>query len=439
MPPHTRREALALLGAAATAGCLGGDGPGTATANTDRRTDGSSPTPSPTGSPTSYGPTPAAEPWIERITVESGPATASTAAPSPGADAWPSAKRDLAATASAPAAAAPDPPLAREVLATTGQESTNTPAVDGDVAVVLTGSPDATLLGLDPTGGETRWSRTRDDLGHASPALAGGTAFVPWGYYKRDEHVTAVDAATGADRWEADVGESPACDPVVADGTVYAGTDGTAVVTALDAGSGERCFRLTLPTPSTAVRRVAVVDGRVYAGTLGFESDVPDVGHVLAFDPASGEAVWARKTDAPVADLAVADGTVAVGTADRALALDAATGRKQWSHDVAGGGVGAVAVDGDGAYLGTDGTVRALTAGGDERWRADAGGSFGLAVAGGTVYAGNSDGLAVVDAAGTVRWRDGGPMPTGGPVVAGGRAYVGTADGRLLGYAPNGG
>lgn len=204
MSPHaTRREAIALLGSAATAtaGCLG-SASGTATDDTD-----------------------AVDRWLSRIEIEDGPATASTAVDPPGADAWPSAKCDAAAAASAPADAAPDPPLAGRTLTTTDQEAMHTPAVDGDRMVCMTGHPDAVLRGLDPSTGDRRWSRTRDDLGHANPAMADGTAFVPWGYFERDEHLTAVDAATGEDRWEVDLAQSPACDPVATGGTVYVATD----------------------------------------------------------------------------------------------------------------------------------------------------------------------------------------------------------------------
>jgi outer membrane protein assembly factor BamB len=408
----TRRAALALLGSAVTAGCLDGV-PGTG------------------------GDADGIEAWIERIEVTEGPATAATAVDPPGADAWPSAKRDAAATASAPADAAPAPPLAAETLTATGQEAMRVPAVDGDRAVCLTGHPDAVLRCLDPATGDRRWSQARDDLGHASPAMADGTAFVPWGYYERDEHLTAVDAATGAERWEVDLARSPACDPVAAGGTVYVGTDGGALVTALDAAGGERCFTLSLPDPTSAVTRLAVAGGRLYAGTLGFASDVPDTGHVLAYDPAAGEVVWGVETGRPIRDLAVTGGTAHVVTDDRALAIDGQSGGERWRRDVEGGAPGAVAVDGDRVYVGTGDGVRALAADGSERWGGDGGpaAAVGVAVAGDAVYAAGRDGLAVIDAGdGRVRWRDGAAVAAGGPVLAGGRAYLGTDDGRLVGY-----
>ncbi|MFB6281830.1 MAG: PQQ-binding-like beta-propeller repeat protein [Haloferacaceae archaeon] len=434
-PRSTRREALALLGSVAVAGCLD-DGGGAARSDDPAGGTTEPPTePAPTG----RGPTPssASKPWAERIAVESGPGTASTAVDPPGSDAWPSVKRDAGATARAPSDASPDPPLARRTLATTEQASMLTPAIGADAAVCLTGHPDAVLRGIDPATGKRRWGRTRDDLGHASPALADGTAFVPWGYYKRAEHVTAVDATTGEQRWEVDVAEAPACAPVATGGTVYAGTDGTALVTALDAGSGRRCVTFALPAPTTAVRRIAVADGRLYAGTLGFASDVPDVGHVLAADPAAGTVAWSVETGRPVADLAVSGGTAYVAAGDRTLALDAATGTERWRREAAGR-IGAVAVADGTVYLGSDAGVRALAAGdGSDRWRSGPAAGSGLAVSGGTVYAGGPNGLAVLDAdGGRVRWRDDGPTVAGGPALAGGLAYLGTADGRLVGYGP---
>lgn len=420
-PRPTRREALALLGSAAvaTAGCLG-DAFGTRTGDADG-VDG----------------------WLSRIETESGPATATTAVDPPGADAWPSAKRDAAATASAPAGAAPDPPLAGRTLTTTAQEAMHTPAVDGDRVVCMTSHPDAVLRAIDPSTGDRRWGRTSDDLGHASPALADGTAVVPWGYFERDEHLTAVDAATGEDRWEVDLPQSPACDPVPTGGTVYAATDGGALVTALRVADGERCLALSLPDPTSAVTRLAVADGRLHAGTLGFASDVPDTGHVLAYDPAAGETVWGVETGRPVRDLAVAGGTAYVATDDRALAFDGRTGEERWRRDVAGGAPGAVAVAGDDVYVGTGDGVRALAAeDGGVLWGEEGGGpaaGVGVAVAGDAVYAAGRDGLAVLDAAdGRVRWRDDGPTASGGPALAGGRAYLGTDDGRLVGYGADG-
>lgn len=136
--------------------------------------------------------------------------------------------------------------------------------------------------------------------------------------------------------WVADVGEGSSSErrllapPVVADGRVFA-LDANSRITALDANTGERLWRVNL-TPKRERGGglgggLAVYRGRVYAAT-GY-------GEVVALDAATSEPAWRRSLGAAVrSPPAVSRGRVFTVTYDNQLyALAAEDGRVLWTHE----------------------------------------------------------------------------------------------------------
>lgn len=412
MSPISRRQALAALGGSLLAGCLSRSAPDSLSGRVE------------------------AGPGAVSATVQSPPA--------PGT--WPMARRDAAATASAPAANGPTTFPLEEVWTHETEQSAMRPAVVGDgTLLALTSNPDANLAALDPVTGTVRWSVTHDRLGHATPALADDRAFVPWGYYQTGEYIDALALEEGARVWRATVGEAPATDLVHVGDTVYGVLESNQTLIALSATTGDLALEFALSEPAFRIPRLAVADGTVYAAVSGMETDYPDVGFVVAIDPVGGEIRWIHEAEFPVADLSVAEGAIYAGSGAGLAALDAETGDVSWSVDPFDGAVKRVAIR-DGVVVGgTFKGARAFDAtSGDPRWHhGSVGSDRGLVIAGddvymaGKVWDGDSkwgvESLAL--GSGSVRWRQ---VPSPKPrsiSVAAGRLYLGTDDGRLLAYA----
>lgn len=155
-----------------------------------------------------------------------------------------------------------------------------------------------------------RWA-VRAGIGHASPVVTGGTAYV----FARDgerEVLRAIDLTSGKERWQSGVdtpyemnpaarghGKGPKATPVVAGGRVFTfGISGT--LSAHDAASGTVAWRKTFSgklagSPEFGASTSPIVDeGRVviHVGTK-------DSGALTAFDGATGKEVWAWTGDGP--------------------------------------------------------------------------------------------------------------------------------------------
>jgi outer membrane protein assembly factor BamB len=128
----------------------------------------------------------------------------------------------------------------------TDAAATGVPTVHGDGLLVPTADG---LAGLDARDGRRRWLA---DVAATLPAVAEGTVV------GGDEATVALDAASGDRLWSAQT--RAASHPVVADGTVFLGTDGRLVGLGLDDGrerwtidrGGGRTFSAPVVTPATA-------------------------------------------------------------------------------------------------------------------------------------------------------------------------------------------
>src|SRR6185295_8927293 len=160
------------------------------------------------------------------------------------------------------------------------------------------------------------------------PAVAGGQVFI--GSY--DHNVYAVDAATGALRWQYDAKREVVSSPLVIDGTVYLGGRCSDLF-AFDAATGRikwKFFYWSSWVESSARFR----EGKLYIGSS-------DAQQLFAIEAATGKRAWNINLDGSVwSSPAVTDQHVFVGVVGVVpyfiphhggfFAVDRATGKLIW-------------------------------------------------------------------------------------------------------------
>lgn len=243
-------------------------------------------------------------------------------------------------------AQAPNRPLLKWTFSTRGA-IVSSPAVAG--GVVYVGSADGGLYAVEAATGKLRWRFDAHGDVNSSPAVAEGAVYV----VSLDGRLYAVDAATGKQRWAfATQGERrfaaagflgimPSAElmpdpwdfylssPTVADGAVYFGS-GDGHVYAVDATTG--ALRWDYKTGDVVHSSPAISGGIVYVGSWDT--------YFYALNAATGALEWKFKTgeDSKTHTMtgiqgsaAVADGTVYFGCRDANFyALDARTGALKW-------------------------------------------------------------------------------------------------------------
>ncbi|MGQ0663188.1 MAG: outer membrane protein assembly factor BamB family protein [Pseudomonadota bacterium] len=158
------------------------------------------------------------------------------------------------------------------------------------------------------------WPQPGGQPSHAMQHLAGDGFAIAW----------RTNVGAGASRSGRIVAS-----PVVADGRIFVVDAGTQL-SALDAARGDPLWRFDVRPEHDAAGGagggVAYDRGRLYVGT-GFAQ-------VIALEAETGNEIWRQTVTAPVrAGPTVAHGRVVVISVDNQVhGLDAATGRKEWSH-----------------------------------------------------------------------------------------------------------
>jgi len=238
--------------------------------------------------------------------------------------------------------------VVRAIDTASGQERWHVAVSNGwpvvEDGVLVTGTGDGFLLGLDAATGAERWRfQVSTEGGASNAALADGIAYVGAGA----EGFFAVDAASGTLRWHGDIGDDRTGTAVVAEGIAYIGgaTDnGTGHLYAFDAKTGDLLWTRDQPLASPAV-----LDGVGYSGS--------DTGTLYAFNAADGTERWQTDVGGVVLNPAIANGVVYVVSLNDPIdatlfALDAATGDELWSYTVEPV-LGGAAVGGGRAFLDT--------------------------------------------------------------------------------------
>lgn len=196
------------------------------------------------------------------------------------------------------------------------------------------------------------------DVFLSSPTVAGGTVYIGSG----DQHVYALDAATGALTWAFATGDVVHASPAVVDGVVYIGSWDRNVY-ALAADSGRELWRYTTGNDTTIYNQIgiassaAVADGMVFVGGRD--------GHFHAIDAKTGAPRWTidNKGGWTIASPAVKDGVVYFPTSDgrRFKAVDASTGAVRFDLQNVAVSFSSPAIAGGMAFYGTsDGFLNAV-------------------------------------------------------------------------------
>jgi outer membrane protein assembly factor BamB len=256
------------------------------------------------------------------------------------------------------------------------------PAVseDGTTLVYPEGSGDArAVIGLDLATRAVRWRFRPDAEVRSAPAVDGETFYVA----SRFGNVSALEAATGLERWSFDADGSVFGPLAVADGIVYVPAEDTetfeTTVYAISARDGVEEWRLR-PNRRGVFASGPSVDGeRVF---VGFGD-----GAVRALSVSNGSPLWTRTLAlgqgfGPGSTPAVVDGDVIVASRDGSISrLDGDTGTRLWRFRFPDGfGSSSPLVVDDMVVAGTvDGLVVALDArSGRQVWELDLGaGSVG--------------------------------------------------------------
>lgn len=230
----------------------------------------------------------------------------------------------------------------------TGDNVATRPVVAGDVVVF--GSEDRTVYGVDAATGRLRWKRVTGGPVVSSPAVVGRTVAIG----SDDGSVYGIDALDGVDRWSHDTGDAVEGPVIAAGGVLYAASR-SGTLTALDPRTGEAYW--TAEVGNVVRSAPAVGPDAVYV--------VDHYGYAKAFARSGGRRLWTTPRDGYVGPATVVDGRVYVARSDGSVhRLDA-------GGEVAEAWKSAVAPDG----RAPDFTL-GIAAGGGALWLAD--GSAGV-------------------------------------------------------------
>ena len=196
------------------------------------------------------------------------------------------------------------------------------------------------------------------DVFLSSPAVAAGTVYIGSG----DQHVYALDAATGTLRWSFATGDVVHASPAVVDDVVYIGSWDRNLY-ALAAATGRELWRYTTGNDTTIYNQIGIASSATVADGIVFVGGRD--GHFHAVDARTGTLRWKHdnKMGWTIASPAVQDGVVYFPTSDgrRFKALDAASGAILIDLQNAAVSFSSPSIAGEVAYYGTsDGYLNAV-------------------------------------------------------------------------------
>lgn len=301
-----------------------------------------------------------------------------------------------------------------------GGELYSSPVVaDG---VLYVGSKSGFLYAIDAHSGVERWNV---DLGQyivrSSPAVDGERIYVTNGY-----ELIALARETGERVWAQTISFAGTTSPTIHGGMIFVAGQ-TGGVYAFNQETGEQ--RWHIQTSGLLFASPTVIDGHVFVAN--------DTGKLIAIHPDSGQIQWKFEAGSGVfAPVAASDGRIVFSTTTgTTFALEPTTGHVLWQF--AGGGASGVAIAGDIVIVGGDaGGVSGLSAAtGEPLWLIPTGstirsaptvsGTVAIVASGRTLY-----GLDVTTGAQLWTFGVGYAIETS-PVVVDSAIFIGGRDGYL--------
>ena len=258
------------------------------------------------------------------------------------------------------------------------------------------------LVALDAATGAVRWQGQTGSLSGGKPVVDPGMVYVGAGNFSR---VYAFNAATGKLVWSA-AGSLPQVGPVEANGVVFVPTVNqgqTALTATLTAYRGDDGARLwTAPIGGATLLQPGIVGMAAQGGVVYIATYDPGNGagngaaqatlHIYAYAAATGALTWTAQqptTSAVNASFLITSARIYVYF-DGVLALNPATGALLWRSAASpvSGVSGQLALDGKGDHLFTltaDGVTAYASATGAQLWRV-VGNQVAMDVADDTIY-----------------------------------------------------
>ena len=199
------------------------------------------------------------------------------------------------------------------------------------------------------------------DVFLSSPTIANNTVYIGSG----DQHVYALDAATGVLRWRFAAGDVIHASPAVANGLVYIGSWDRNLY-ALDATTGRERWRYPTGNDTTIYNQIGIASSAAVAGGLVFVGGRD--GRFHAVDATTGAPKWTHDNHGgwTIGSPAVRDGVVYFATSDgrRFKALDAQTGAARFDLENKAISFSSPSLAGNAVYYGTsDGWLHAVDVG----------------------------------------------------------------------------
>lgn len=201
--------------------------------------------------------------------------------------------------------------------------------------IVYLQSDDGNVYALDARSGHQFWSaQVGTGFSINPPVVANNMVYITSGNQAQTASiVVALDAASGRQEWVAAGATTVIAQITAANGLVYLAADNTdKQVWALDAFSGRTIWsaQLTSPPHIPFFTSLQVVNGLAYIDDGGIGDPSPP-GTLYALNARTGQRLWTTST--VTAEPTIANGAVYVYTGNGSLsALDARSGRKRWSH-----------------------------------------------------------------------------------------------------------
>jgi outer membrane protein assembly factor BamB len=218
---------------------------------------------------------------------------------------------------------------------------------------VYISSDDGKLYCLNSVDGSLMWRYSLSNAsinGFSSPAFLNGTIYVGSTPNYDTPNVFAIDAPTGASKWNYTVDAGTTSSPAVSDNRVFIGS-GSGKVYCLDALNGSLVWGAAIGAGNSAFGGIymsspAVADGMLFVGS----SD----GNCYCLNASNGSQIWKAPTKREIwSSPAVADGKVYIGSSDgRLYCFNEFTGEEIWNFYTLGRVVSSPAVYGGAVYVG---------------------------------------------------------------------------------------
>jgi len=188
------------------------------------------------------------------------------------------------------------------------------------------------------------WTFKAKESISSSPVIADGTVFIG----SDDEHVYALDLESGKEKWAFKTLDVVTAPPLYHQETVYIGSE-EGTMYALDAATGKEHWKFVADGQiSGGANLITSTEGKALTVFGSYDSNL------YCLDAETGKKVWSFETDNYLNGTpAVANNSIVMGGCDRELrVVDAHTGKQCHSVELSSHIAGSAAIEGSIAYVG---------------------------------------------------------------------------------------